>query len=142
MLENVILISISLFLKYVFIQVDFGDGSGVSKWTRENSQDLWRHSYSQAGTYFIAITVTGVYDMFVQREIISLTVTETVAETDQIEIICPDVIHPGDYFNCVVDIPTGSGLTADVTITDDTYNDTEPVSTGIMNVPGIVFCSF
>ena len=85
--------------------------------------------------------------MFVQRETISVTVTETItngmeASNEIIEIICPDVIHPGDYFNCVVDIPTGSGLTANVTITDDTFNDTEPVSTGVMNVPGMNFVIF
>ena len=100
-------------------QVDFGDGSGISTWTRENAQDLWRHSYSQAGNFIITVVVTGVYDLFVQTDTVNVIVTETVTATDPVEIICPDVIHPGDYFNCVVDIPTGYDLKAEIKMTDD-----------------------
>ena len=39
----------------VNITVDYGDGSGIAKWTRENTQDLWRHAYVRSGTYNIAI---------------------------------------------------------------------------------------
>ena len=39
----------------VNISVDYGDGSGVALWTRENRQDLWRHAYVRAGIYNIAI---------------------------------------------------------------------------------------
>ena len=39
----------------VTIKVDYGDGSGVATWTRENRQDLWRHAYVKAGIYNIAI---------------------------------------------------------------------------------------
>ena len=39
----------------VKITVDYGDGSGSAIWTRENTQDLWRHAYVRAGTYNIAI---------------------------------------------------------------------------------------
>ena len=61
----------------------------------------------QAGTFTVTVVITGVYDKVVQTKTVSITVTETVTETDPVEIICPDVIHPGEYFNCVVDIPTG-----------------------------------
>ena len=62
----------------VEIQVDYGDGSGISTWTRENAQDLWRHSYSQAGTFTVTTVVTGVYDKVVQTKTVFITVTETV----------------------------------------------------------------
>ena len=91
----------------VEIHVDYGDGSGIATWSRENKQDLWRHKYAQAGTFTIVLTVIGVYDKKVQKIFNDVTVTESVLETDQVEIYCPDVIHPGEYFNCRVDIPTG-----------------------------------
>ena len=103
----------------VEIHVDYGDGSGIATWSRENKQDLWRHKYAQAGTFTIVITVIGVYDKKVQKIFTDVTVTESVLETDQVEIYCPDVIHPGEYFNCRVDIPTGTDLQATVTMKDD-----------------------
>ena len=60
------------------------------------------------------LLVMGVYDMSVQRTGVTVQVVETVTEEDQVEIICPDVIHPGDYFTCVVDIPTGTDLKAKI----------------------------
>ena len=63
--------------------------------------------------------MTGVYDLVVQRIAITVTVIETITEEDQIEIVCPDVIHPGEYFNCVADIPTGYDLEATIEMTDD-----------------------
>lgn len=29
------------------IFIDYGDGSGIAQWTRENTQDLFRHAYSR-----------------------------------------------------------------------------------------------
>ena len=46
----------------------------------------------------------------------------------------PDVIHPGDYFNCVVDIPTGSDLKAEIEMKDDLTSELD--TTGTMDVPG------
>ena len=81
------------------------------------------------------MVVTGVYDMYVQTETAKVIVTETVTATDPVEIICPDVIHPGDYFNCVVDIPTGFNLTAEVVMKDDLDLEMSD-TTGTMDVPG------
>jgi hypothetical protein len=39
----------------VEVFVDFGDGSGIAHWTRENAQDTWRHKYSKAGIYNIFV---------------------------------------------------------------------------------------
>ena len=46
----------------------------------------------------------------------------------------PDVIHPGDYFNCVVDIPTGYDLKAEIEMKDDLTGELD--TTGTMDVPG------
>ena len=70
-----------------------------------------------------------------------MTVTETAKDDDQIEITCPNVIHPGDYFSCVIDMPTGSGLTAEVVMTDDLDAAITDTST-VMNVPGKDITSF
>ena len=48
----------------------------------------------------------------------------------------PDVIHPGDYFNCVVDIPTGYDLKAEIEMKDDLTGELD--TTGTMDVPGKV----
>ena len=50
------------------------------------------------------------------------------------EIICPDVVLPGTYFNCTADIPKGQGLTATITLRDDLGLKTDEVST--ITVPG------
>ena len=45
--------------------------------------------------------------MVVQRTMVTVKVTETVIEDDEVdrvEIICPVVIHPGEFFTCVADI--------------------------------------
>ena len=35
----------------------------------------------------------------------------------KMEIICPDVVLPGTFFNCTADIPKGQGLVANITFT-------------------------
>ena len=42
--------------------------------------------------------------MVVQRTMVTVKVTETVIEEDEVELICPVVIHPGEFFTCVADI--------------------------------------
>ena len=64
-----------------------------------------------------------------------MTVAEPVSDTDQIEIVCPDVVNPGEYFLCVADIPRGSGLTLRVEMTDDIDATSDTVSQE-MAVPG------
>ena len=54
-------------------------------------------------TLFFSL-VQGVYDMVVQRTMVTVKVTETVIEEDEVELICPVVIHPGEFFTCVADI--------------------------------------
>jgi hypothetical protein len=71
--------------------------------------------------------------MVLQRGSITVTVVETVTETDLVEIICPDVIHPGEYFTCVADIPTGTDLKATVIMSDDLNGDTD--GTELLHVP-------
>ena len=40
----------------VVITVDFGDGSGEQKWSRDDTRDLWVHQYTLPGNYFVTIT--------------------------------------------------------------------------------------
>ena len=115
------------FLPPVVIDVDYGDGSGIAQWTRESAQDLWRHMYSSAGLYTITITVTGVYDLVVQRITTQVRVTDPLRHrsVDQPEIICPHVIHPGDFFKCIIDVPGGTGISGRVRMKDDLTGDTD-----------------
>lgn len=40
----------------VEITVDFGDGSGEQKWTREQPRNLWQHAYQMPGRYWVHIS--------------------------------------------------------------------------------------
>ena len=35
------------------------------------------------------------------------------------EVVCPPVVTPGEFFVCTADIPQGSDLTFSLTMTDD-----------------------
>ena len=50
------------------------------------------------------------------------------------EVFCPDVVHPGDFFNCIIDIPTGNQLSAKIVMKDDLDAD-QTMETEI-KVPG------
>ena len=52
---------------------------------------------------------------------------------DKMEIICPDVVLPGTFFNCTADIPKGQGLSAVFTLTDDLTKENK---TSDVKVPG------
>ena len=69
-------------------------------------------------------------------------VVEVPDSTDPIsyskmEIICPDVVLPGTFFNCTADIPKGQGLSATITLRDDLGLKVDEVST--IHVPGNEF---
>ena len=69
-------------------------------------------------------------------------VVEVPDSTDPIsyskmEIICPDVVLPGTFFNCTADIPKGQGLSATITLRDDLGLKVDEVST--IHVPGNQF---
>ena len=37
----------------VIITIDYGDGSGEQKWTREDPRDMWSHKYQLPGKYWV-----------------------------------------------------------------------------------------
>ena len=76
--------------------------------------------------------------MVVQRTMVTVKVTETVIEDDEVdrvEIICPVVIHPGEFFTCVADIPTGYDIKAIISMTDDENPGTEADTSPEMHIP-------
>ena len=69
-------------------------------------------------------------------------VTDTLDENSRVdykkmEIICPDVVLPGTYFNCTADIPQGQGLRAIIQLKDDLTNQT---NSSIVRIPGKLCC--
>ena len=40
----------------VIITVDFGDGSGEQKWSREEPRLLWTHKYQLPGRYWVHVS--------------------------------------------------------------------------------------
>lgn len=40
----------------VIITVDYGDGSGEQKWTRDDPRDLWSHKYQLPGKYWVHVS--------------------------------------------------------------------------------------
>ena len=73
--------------------------------------------------------------MVVQRTMVTVKVTETVVEEDEVELICPVVIHPGEFFTCVADIPTGYDIKAIISMTDDENPGTEADTSPEMHIP-------
>ena len=73
--------------------------------------------------------------MVVQRTMVTVKVTETVVEEDEVELICPVVIHPGEYFTCVADIPTGYDIKATISMTDDENPEKDADTSPEMHIP-------
>ena len=73
-------------------------------------------------------------DGSVQTASLSVTVKEPISIEDQMEVVCPDVVNPGQYFLCRMDIPKGNDLKVNFTLIDDVSGAQDP--TGIMTVPG------
>ena len=43
----------------VDIFIDYGDGSPIATWTKDQPKNIWRHKYSNPGNY--VVTATGMY---------------------------------------------------------------------------------
>ena len=90
--------------------------------------------------------ILGTHIFTSQRQYVSkrVAVVEPVVEVSQtttdpisyskMEIICPDVVLPGTYFNCTADIPKGQGLEANITYRDDLGLKNDEISH--IHVPG------
>ena len=46
-----------------------------------------------------------------------------------LEVVCPPVVQPGEFFVCTADIPRGSGVTFELVMTDDLKPDGENMIT-------------
>ena len=53
----------------------------------------------------------------------SAAADNTITDYERMEIWCPDLVLPGTYFNCTVDVPKGQGLSAVITLKDDLTNE-------------------
>jgi hypothetical protein len=85
---------------------------------------------------FISLSVVNVYSMTFMSSIKQVLVIEPANDWDQSEIVCPDVVNPGEFFLCKIDIPYGNKLIATVTLADNIY-PVPNITTGPLNVPGI-----
>jgi len=79
--------------------------------------------------------VINVYSQVFLTQSVQVLVVEPANDWEQSEVVCPDVINPGEYFLCKIDVPYGSGLTATVTLGDNVYNVAN-ITTGSLDVPG------
>ncbi|XP_059083429.1 uncharacterized protein LOC131880752, partial [Tigriopus californicus] len=115
--------------------VDYGDGSGTALWTQYERLDVWSHVYTTAGNYTIFVMATHQYDRSTLTFEMNIVVYEMIdSSNDIVEIVCPDVIPPGEFFHCHMDVQYGSRLLATVTMVDD-LDPTQIDTTGVMKVP-------
>ncbi len=56
---------------------------------------------------------------------------------DQLEVVCPEVADPGTFFLCHADVPRGTGLYINVSMSDDVQGLLPLDSTGWLKVPGM-----
>ena len=99
--------------------------------------------YSQSVSTFIYISATHEYTSQRQYKSVRVAVIEPVVPVPQtntdpisyskMEVICPDVVLPGTFFNCTTDVPKGQGLSAVITLTDDL---TKANMTSTIKIPG------
>ena len=45
----------------VIITVDYGDGSGEQKWTRDDPRDMWSHKYQLPGKYWVHVSSKKIF---------------------------------------------------------------------------------
>jgi hypothetical protein len=95
-----------------------------------NQLALWKN-YTLNNLPFPA---SNIFDFSQYGATVPIEVHDPISLTDQIEVVCPNVVLPGTYFLCKADIPRGTKLTANITITDDIDGMKE--STGNMPIPG------
>ena len=94
----------------VNITVNFGDGTGEQLWTREDPRDLWTHAYQLPGHYTVSVFVINEYDFTYDAYWLDVEVVDPVYDNMGIEVVCPPVVTPGEFFVCTADIPRGSGV--------------------------------
>ena len=79
--------------------------------------------------------MVNVYSQVFLAKSVKVLVVEPANNWEQSEVVCPNVINPGEYFLCKIDIPYGNGLTATVTLGDNIYSVAN-ITTGSLDVPG------
>jgi hypothetical protein len=87
--------------------------------------------------HYVSLLVVNEYSLSFMSSVTQVLVVEPANDWDQSEIVCPDVINPGEFFVCKIDIPYGNKLVATVTLADNIY-PVPNITTGPMKVPGIV----
>ena len=103
----------------VKITVNFGDGSGEQDWTREDPRDLWTHQYQFPGRYTVSVVTINEYDFTQDAAWLEVEVVAPVEDTMGLEVVCPPVVTPGEYFVCTADIPMGTDLLFTLDMVDD-----------------------
>jgi hypothetical protein len=92
------------------------------------------HPSTPIPVVFQLFSARNIFDYKPLSAFVKIEVHDPISPTDQIEIVCPDVVDPGTYFLCKADIPRGTSITANITMTDDV--DGKKESTGNLRVPG------
>ena len=118
----------------VNISVNFGDGTGEQLWTREDPRDLWTHVYQLPGHFTVSVFVINEYDFTYDSAWLDVEVVDPVYDNMGIEVVCPPVVTPGEYFVCTADIPRGSDLIFSLDMTDD-LNSTLKTESGWLSAP-------
>ena len=117
----------------VTVQVNFGDGTGEQTWTREDPRDLWTHTYQLPGMYTVSVFVINEYDFTYDAAWVDVEVVDPLYDNMGIEVVCPPVVTPGEFFVCTADIPRGSDLLFSLDMSDDLKNMT--TNSGWMSAP-------
>jgi hypothetical protein len=108
----------------VNITINFGDGTGEQLWTREDPRDLWTHMYQLPGRYTVSVATVNEYDLTQDAAWLEVEVVDPLYDNMGIEVVCPPVITPGEFFVCTADIPRGTDLLFSVVMSDNLINMT------------------
>eukprot|EP00095_Tigriopus_kingsejongensis_P012230 maker-scaffold528_size145933-snap-gene-0.29 protein:Tk12230 transcript:maker-scaffold528_size145933-snap-gene-0.29-mRNA-1 annotation:"hypothetical protein IscW_ISCW000316" len=126
------------------VKVNYGDGSGDQYFNSKIGQttNIWTHIYAFPGKFTVSVQARNIYTNAKESLTKEISIYEDIgplwSANHGVELSCPPLVRPGQYFYCMVDFRPGSNLQISLKMTDDITNHID-VNTNLMSVPDYWF---
>lgn len=111
--------------------VDFGDKSDRTEWSTANTL---KHRYYMTGTFIPRIYARQTHSKHIVVEELTTISVQKEIQQENVQMVCPPVVEPGDVSVCNVTIMMGTLLQMKIDFGDG-------ISSPLTNIPG-KFCCF
>eukprot|EP00094_Tigriopus_californicus_P003908 TCALIF_03763-PA protein Name:"Protein of unknown function" AED:0.53 eAED:0.55 QI:99/0.75/0.6/1/0.5/0.8/5/0/272 len=128
----------------VELKVNFGDGSGDLIYNYELGEtiNVWTHMYTYPGEFMTVVIVKNILTGKLESSYHTFTVYEDIvnppAIPQDVELSCPHLMRPGQYFQCTVFLRIGTNLKINLKMMDDITGRVD-VNTNALRVPNYWF---